>query len=61
MIVFQQVDFEVNRVGNRGRDRKSWGECVKKDSVELGLHREWALDQVRRRVRWRGLVQPVQA
>jgi len=43
--------FEVNGVRDRGRDRKTWGECVK-DLIELCLHREWALDQVR----WRGLV-----
>jgi len=44
--------FEVNGVRNRGRDRKTWNECVKKDLVELGLHQEWALD----RVRWSGLI-----
>jgi len=46
--------FEVNGVRDRGRDRdrKTWDECVKKDLVEWGLHREWASD----RVRIRGLI-----
>jgi len=44
--------FEVNEVRIRGRGRKTLDECVKKDLVEFGLHREWALD----RVRWRGLM-----
>jgi len=30
--------FEVNGVSDRGRGRKTWNECVKKDLVELGLH-----------------------
>jgi len=30
--------FEVNGVRYRGRGRKTWDECVKKDLVELGLH-----------------------
>jgi len=32
--------FEVNGVEDRGRGRKTWDEFVKKDLVELGLHRE---------------------
>jgi len=39
--------FEVNGVRDRGRCRKTWDEFVKKDLVELGLHREWTLDLVR--------------
>jgi len=34
---------------------------VKKDLVELGLHREWALDLVGLRVSYAETVQPVQA
>ena len=26
-----------------GRDRKTWGECVKDDMDELGLHSEWVV------------------
>jgi len=36
--------FEVNGVRDRGRDRKTWDECVKMALVELSLHLEWALD-----------------
>jgi len=46
------MSFEVHGVRDKGRGRKTWDDCVMKDSVELGLHQEWALD----RVRWRGLV-----
>jgi len=42
MIRFQHVEFlKVNRVRDRGRCRKTWNECVKKDLVELGLHRQY--------------------
>ena len=34
-----------------GRDRKTWRECVKDDTDELGLHPEWAVF----RDTWRGL------
>jgi len=34
---------EFNGVRDRGRGRKTWDECVKKDLVEMGLHRSWAL------------------
>jgi len=40
------ISFEVNGVRDRGRCKKTWDECMKKDSVEMGLHREWALDRV---------------
>ena len=35
-----------------GRGRKTWRECVKDDTVKLGLHPEWAVfgDM------WRGLI-----
>jgi len=36
--------FEVNGVQDRGRGKNTWNECVKKDLVELGLHREYALN-----------------
>ena len=35
-----------------GRGRKTWGECVKDDMEELGLHPEWAVG----RDMWRGLI-----
>jgi len=41
--------FEAEGVRNRGRGRNTCDEYVKKDLVELNLHKEWALD----RVRWR--------
>ena len=34
-----------------GRGRKTWRECVKDDTDELGLHPEWAVF----RDMWRGL------
>ena len=35
-----------------GRGRKTWRECVKEDTDELGLHSEWAVfSDV-----WRGLI-----
>jgi len=43
---------DVNGARDRGSGRKAWEECVTKDLVEVGLHREWALDGVR----WRGLI-----
>jgi len=39
--------FKVNGVRDRGRGRKTWDYCAKKDLVEFSLHREWALDRVR--------------
>ena len=35
-----------------GRGRKTWRECVKEDTDELGLHPEWAVF----RDVWRGLI-----
>ena len=40
----------VRCVGQRGR--KTWRECVKKDTDELGLHPEWVVF----RDMWRGLI-----
>jgi len=39
--------FEVNGVRDKGRYRKTWDECVKKDLLDLGLHQyqEWTLNQ----------------
>jgi len=34
---------EINRVRDRGRVKKTWYECAKKDLIELSLYREWAL------------------
>ncbi len=45
-------DLEVEGVKRKGRSRKSWEECVRKDLTSLGLKRDWALD----RVRWRGCI-----
>ena len=44
--------LEVPGDKDRGRGRKTWGECVDGDMRLLGLKREWAQD----RVRWRGLI-----
>ena len=41
----------VAGVRSVGRDRKTWRECVKEDTDELGLHPEWAVWDV-----WRGLI-----
>ena len=35
-----------------GRGRKTWRECVKNDTDELGLHPEWAVF----RDMWRGFI-----
>jgi len=37
---------------NRGRCKKTWGECVKQDLQSLHLKAEWAQD----RTEWRGLI-----
>jgi hypothetical protein len=44
--------FDVDGDKQKGRSRKTWGECVKNDLKHLGLERDWAHD----RVRWRGLI-----
>ena len=45
-------DVDVVGVKSKGRSRKTWWECVKKDMDELGLKRQSALD----RDLWRGLI-----
>ena len=35
--------MEVAGVRCRGRNRKTWNECVEDDMKELGLHAEWAV------------------
>jgi hypothetical protein len=42
----------VTGVRGAGRDRKTWRECVKDDSGQLGLDLEW----VRFKDMWRGLI-----
>jgi len=45
---------EFNGVMDRGKGSKTGNACVKKDPVELGLRREWALVRVMRRgLTWR--------
>jgi len=53
--------FEVNGVRDKGRGKKTWDECEKKDLVEFGLHGEWALERVRWRVSHAETVHPVLA
>ena len=38
--------------GNRGR--KTWRECVKDDTDELGLHLEWAVGRICGEASYRG-------
>ena len=50
MIECQPV--EVTGVRCVGRGRKTWRECLKDDTDELGLHPEWAVI----RDMWRGII-----
>ena len=45
-------NFECDGVRGRGRSKKTWEECSKKDLRDRGLKKEWALD----RDRWKGLI-----
>jgi hypothetical protein len=45
-------NVEVVGAKSRGRNRKTWGECNRKDFDLLGLKREWAQD----RARWKGSI-----
>jgi len=44
--------FKVNGARDRGRCKKTWDKCAKKELIELDLHRACALA----RVRWRSLM-----
>ena len=37
----RKVEEEVAEVRCRGRNRKTWNECVEDDMKVLGLHAEW--------------------
>ena len=39
------MEIEITGKRNKGRPRKSWEECVKKDLERYGLRREDAYDQ----------------
>jgi hypothetical protein len=45
-------NIDVGGTRQRGRGRKTWNECVRKDMDLLGLKEEWALD----RIKWRGVL-----
>ena len=45
-------NVEVVGRKSKGRDRKTWRECVEDDTDELGLQPEWAVF----RDMWRGLI-----
>jgi hypothetical protein len=45
-------NFEVVGARSRGRGKKTWDECVRRDMVQLDLKREWAQD----RGKWRNLI-----
>ena len=44
-------NIEVVGTKSRGRNKKTWEECVRQDLKRLGLKKEWAQD----RTKWRGL------
>jgi hypothetical protein len=45
-------EFEVAGARGRGRSKKTWSECVKKDLSSLGLKKEWTQD----RAEWKRLI-----
>ena len=39
------MEVEITWKMKKGRPRKSWEECIKKDLEQYGLRREYAYDQ----------------
>ena len=45
-------NFEVPGPKNKGRSRKTWGECIRHNLHSGGFNAEWAQDKIQ----WRGLI-----